>query len=165
MAGVVSGSFIMPLLADRLLKSGRRDGLVLTALACIVLTVAFYIPAFTAPTFERALAFALVATFFLAGLSQLSSLAVQLITPARLRGLFTAVLLFISNILGLGLGPSVVAAISDALPEGPATLGKALAILTAVVGPITFLLLLQARRPVADAIAHAAQEEAASRGT
>ena len=163
MAGVVSGSFIMPLLADRLLKSGRRDGLVLTALACIVLTVALYIPAFTAPSFERALAFALFATFTLAGLSQLSSLAVQLITPARLRGLFTAVLLFISNILGLGLGPSVVAAISDALPDGPATLGQALAILTAVVGPVTFLLLLQARRPVADAIARAAAEEAAAR--
>ena len=158
--GVVSGSFIMPVLADRLLKAGRRDGLILTALACTALTAVFYIPAFTAPSFERALFFALFATFALSGLSQLAGLAVQLITPARLRGLFTAVLLFMTNILGLGLGPSVVAAISDALTPGPTSLGRALAILTAVVAPLAFLLLLQARRPVADAIAHASAAEA-----
>ncbi len=162
MLGAVSGSFVMPVLADRLLKSGRRDGLVLTALGCIVLTAALYIPAFTAPSFTQALWFAGFATFVLGGLGQLANLAVQLITPARLRGLFTAVFLFVLNILGLGLGPSVVAMISDAWFEGPASLGRALAVLTAVVAPVSFVLLLQARRPAADALDRAAAAETAA---
>lgn len=149
MLGAVSGSFVMPLVADRLVKLGRLDGIVLTAMACIALTAPLYIAAFTAGSFTTSVVFGGCATFVLAGASQMPGLAIQLITPGRLKGLFTAAFAFGVNIVGLGLGPSVVAALSDGLFEGPRSLGGALATLTGVAAPLVFVLLWQARGPSA----------------
>lgn len=160
MLGAVSGAFTMPLLADRLLKLGFRDGLILPGLVCIVLTAGFFIPAFTAPDFRTAVIFSGLGAFVLAALNQLPALTIQLVTPARLRGFYTASYLCLANIMGLGLGPSVVAFLSDRWFPTATGLGEALTTVAMLLSPLVFLLLLQAWRPARRSLRDATDLEA-----
>ncbi len=62
--------------------------------------------------------------------------AIQLITPNHMRAQAGAVLLFLTNLIGLGLGPSVVAALTDFVFADPASLPYSLAVVAAVFCPL-----------------------------
>src|SRR5713226_7765850 len=67
--------------------------------------------------------------------------AVQLITPAGMNGRMSAVFLFVISVFGLGLGPSVVAALTDFVYHSDAMLGRSLAVFVAVVAACAAVLL------------------------
>ncbi|MXO66184.1 spinster family MFS transporter [Altericroceibacterium endophyticum] len=77
--------------------------------------------------------------------------AVQAITPGRMRGTVTAIYIAIFNVLGYGLGPLVIALLSDNL-YGTANLGFSMATTAAVLGPVGLVLAWVALRPYGSAV-------------
>ncbi len=78
--------------------------------------------------------------FFLNSYFAVSIAALQLITPNRMRAQVSALLLFMTNLFGLALGPSAVAAFTDFVFVDDAALRYSLALLAAVVCPLSALL-------------------------
>lgn len=77
--------------------------------------------------------------------------AIQGITPGRMRGTTTAIYIAIYNVLGYGLGPLVVALLSDNF-FGEAQLGLAMATSAAVLGPLGLILAWLALKPYGIAV-------------
>lgn len=70
----------------------------------------------------------------------------QMLTPDRYRGVAASFNMMVYTLCGLGLGPPAVGAISDMLPQAPATLGTAVVIVEAVMAAILIPVALLSRR-------------------
>ncbi len=70
---------------------------------------------------------------------RIKKLLVQELLPNRMRGLGTAILLFMQNLIGLGLGPTLVALLTDYVFENEMALGHSLALCSVVVLIVAFL--------------------------
>jgi MFS family permease len=130
--GVIGGigTFFGGWLSDKLAKRDRKYYVLVTAiskLAIVPIVVTFYL------TTHIWTAFSLLAFIsFFSGFYLPSSFAMtQSLMPPEKRALASALLLFMINIIGLGLGPFLVGVISDALvsTQGDNSLRYALAIM------------------------------------
>lgn len=134
-------------LADRWWRAGRTDG----HLRVVLLSVVTMTPCFAllpmAPSGELAIALLALATFTSSLHGGVAGAALQLITPNELRGQITAVYFFIANLVGLGLGPTAVALITDFGYGDPQALGYSIATLAAVAGPLSAIVLFSGLRP------------------
>jgi MFS family permease len=79
--------------------------------------------------------------FFLNSYFALAISALQNITPNRMRAQVSALMLFMTNLLGLALGPSVVAALTDFVFASDADLAYSLSLLPLLVCPLAAALL------------------------
>lgn len=108
------GTFFGGYLADRLAVRDRRWYLWLPMVGTAMATP-FYLGVFFAPTAAGAFLFliipAVLANCFLGPVFS----STQGLVPAHMRATAAAVLLFIINIIGLGLGPQIVGLLSDLL--------------------------------------------------
>lgn len=108
-AGVITGG----LMADKLTQMGYRDGkmrvMLYGALACIPFTLAY--PFVDDPW----LAMALIApsTFLATFCTGAGPAGVQEIMPNQMRGQASAFMIFVVTIIGLGLGPTAIALVTD----------------------------------------------------
>jgi MFS family permease len=93
------------------------------------------------PGAGAALLAAVPIVFFLNAYFGLSIAAIQLVTPNRMRAQISAVMLFMTNLFGLALGPSAVAALTDFLFRNDLALGWSLALLPLLVCPLAALIL------------------------
>jgi hypothetical protein len=93
-----------------------------------------------APTATLALWAAVPIVFFLNSYFAVCIAAVQLITPNQMRAQVSALLLFMTNLFGLALGPSAVAAITDFAFADDQALKYSLAVLPVIVCPLAALL-------------------------
>ncbi|MEH6569476.1 MAG: MFS transporter [Halioglobus sp.] len=93
------------------------------------------------PTATLALWAAVPTVFFLNSYFGVCIAAVQLITPNRMRAQVSAILLFMTNLFGLALGPSLIAALTDFVFKDDAALGRSLMILPLFVCPLAAALL------------------------
>jgi MFS family permease len=108
------GTFFAGWLADKVVKRHPNALAWLPALGFFVATP-FYLVGYMAPTLWIGVPFLVVGAvthYFYLGCMYAS---VQGVAPPRMRATATAVLLFIVNILGYGLGPPVIGALSDFL--------------------------------------------------
>ncbi|MDP1632579.1 MAG: MFS transporter [Caulobacter sp.] len=108
------GTFFAGWLADKIVKRHPNALAWLPALGFFVATP-FYIVGYMSPSLWIGVPFLVVGAvthYFYLGSMYAS---VQGIAPPRMRATATAVLLFIVNILGYGLGPPVIGALSDFL--------------------------------------------------
>jgi MFS family permease len=112
--GGAAGAFLSGLLAARLRASGADRPLYLCATMSIVFTIAF---CFSFLLRQNALSLpALTLGLFLVGGSQGPVFALtQDLVPTDRRAIAIALLLFLANIIGLGLGPLAVGVLSDAI--------------------------------------------------
>jgi MFS family permease len=129
------------LLADRWWRAGRSDA----HLRVVLWSVATMTPCFAllplAPSAEVAVALLALATFTSSLHGGVAGAALQLITPNELRGQMTAVYFFIANLVGLGLGPTAVALITDFVLVDPLALGASIGLLAVISGPVSVVLL------------------------
>jgi len=108
--GVNLGGWI----ADKLYARGYKDGLMRTCLfAAIFVFVPTSIVAPLMPTPAWSIAFILPSTMAGAVITATGSAALMMTTPNQMRGQVTAVYYFVINALGLTLGPTAVALITD----------------------------------------------------
>ncbi|MBT4617286.1 MAG: MFS transporter, partial [Gammaproteobacteria bacterium] len=67
--------------------------------------------------------------------------AIQQVTPNRMRGLVSAFYLFFLNLIGIGLGPTITALITDYVFNNDQAVGFSLAIMAGCSGLLAALLL------------------------
>ncbi|MEY2756621.1 MAG: hypothetical protein RIR33_399 [Pseudomonadota bacterium] len=137
--GLIVGAF----LSARLLKSERRWEMWLPALINVIVALTYLI-VFTAPSFNVALVFVAVTTFFLGLMVGPASAAIQSTVSARMRGVAVAITMLLSALLGQGLGPWAIGVGSDmfAAARGDGSLGFVLLFTPAVlvVGGLLYFL-------------------------
>jgi MFS family permease len=103
--------------------------------------------------------------FFLFTWTGVPTALLQLLTPNRMRGQVSSMYLFLINIVGLGLGPTLVGLGNDYVFVRPTAVGQSLA-LVGVIGLVPSLLLWEfvGRRIRADAAAGILQLDTAKPG-
>lgn len=150
-AGLLAGGT----LADKWYASGRMDAYSRVILLTAALTMPFVLVlGFTANVYV-AIACLAVAIFFSAFQGGVAGGVIQLMTPNQMRGQAVALFFLCSNLLGLGLGPTVVAMVTDFVFQNDAAIGKSLALTAAVLCPLAVLIIYSGLSHVRAAIEEA----------
>jgi MFS family permease len=153
--GVVGGGALSDFAVSRGITSGRP--LVMALASLCAAPVAAITPLANSAEASLALAvpFMLLTTISLGTLPA----AQQAITPDRMRGLAAAFGVFVVNLIGLGLGPMLVAVITDRVFHDPSKLRYSLAIVLPAALLISALCGLGSLRPYRASTARAAPAE------
>jgi MFS family permease len=141
------------LLAERLAKRGVNDANLRVQLLAICLWIPSAVAMPLMPTPAMALAAFGVSLFCAMMAPGPQNAALQSVTPNRMRGQVTALFLFVFNIVGFGFGPTVIALITDYVFRNEARVGSALALATAVLGPLSAWTLARGVKPYGRLIA------------
>lgn len=136
-----SGLLLAGTVGDAWMKRGTIDAYVRT----ILLSIVCILPCSVALGFIEndilGILFIGLAIFFSAFQGGLSGGTLALMTPNRMRGQVTAVYQLFANFIGLGLGPTVVAATTDYVFGYDEAIGKSIALSAAILCPIGGLIL------------------------
>lgn len=135
--GIFGGGWVAGLLARR----GRADATFRTGLWAIALSLPFSIAGPLMPT--PLLSFLVLAPAFMLGSAYVSlgPSTIQLVTPNEMRGQVSALSLMMTNLLGGVLGPALVAYCTDHVFGDAQSVGRSLALVSAVLGPLTVAML------------------------
>lgn len=123
-AGMLAGGS----LSDYLVRSGRPHGPILAVLVSIGLQIPLFIGAMLATSTPAAITLLAASTFSICMNGGLQTATVQAIAPNPLHGRVTALYLLVANIIGLGLGPTLIALVAERVLGGPQQIGVALAL-------------------------------------
>jgi MFS family permease len=141
-AGVLSG----PVLSRYLLGRGVLDA----PLRVAVLGAGMATLSLASLPFQSSGEMALVsigcASFFVTLPLALITTVMQEVTPNNMRGVVNGMYVVTTNVLGLALGPTLVAASTDYIFQDTMAVAKSLALVAVCVGPIAVYLLNQGRR-------------------
>ncbi|MHA7816977.1 MAG: spinster family MFS transporter [Pseudohaliea sp.] len=130
--GIIVGGMV----ADRLARRGYADA----NMRAGVIAAAGLLPACVLapqmPGFGTSIAMYAVFFFFSSFPYGAAAAALQVMAPHDLRARLSAIYLLTLNLIGIGLGPLAIAAVSDHLLGGKAFLGNAMSIVSLVVVPL-----------------------------
>ncbi|HKX28485.1 MAG TPA: MFS transporter [Blastocatellia bacterium] len=130
------GAFIGSLLAERFARQGRPDA----NLRVVLIAQSLALPASVLfplmPTPGLALLVSTWSLFCQSWVAGPINAAIQITTPNQMRGQITALLLFIFNVIGFGLGPTAVAIFTDYVFHAEGQLGYSLSAAALVLGPL-----------------------------
>jgi MFS family permease len=135
------GLLLAGTLSDRLVSKGIHDAYV----KIILFSMVAMIPSAATLAFLEsdllAIVFMSLAVFFSAFQGGLAGGTLQLMTPNRMRGQVMAVYGLSSNLIGLGLGPTVIAMTTDYVFGYDEAIGKSIALCAVILCPIGALIL------------------------
>lgn len=137
-AGMVMGARLTEILQSR----GIVDAPLRVAAGAIALCAPIGIAAPLASNAYVALALFALLQFFYMMPWGIGGAIIQLVSPNRMRGLLSAFYLFCVNIVGLTLGPTLIAALTDHLYGGGAGVAFSLATAATVLAPLATGLLV-----------------------
>lgn len=132
--GIV-GAVIGGIAADRGQKSGRRGGILIGAIIAAVISI----PAALFPIMPSVITFAvMIGLLVLSGTvtGLITSVALTVLLPNELRGLSIGAFISIAGLIGFGIAPSLVTAVS-LLMGGESMLAEALAIVGVIVSIVS----------------------------
>lgn len=147
------GALLGASLAAWLKRRGYQDA---NVRLIVVVSLLWMIPGAVGPQLDSAswaFWFAAPCLFFLNSYFGVSIAAVQLITPNQLRAQASAILLFMTNLLGLGLGPVIVGFFNDVIFTSSDDLAWPLSCLALVFCPLAAVLSYAALKPYRRALA------------
>jgi MFS family permease len=142
-----AGVFFAGWLSDQLAIRGRLDAHLRVAGYGYVGCGVFGALAPLMPNATAALAMLAPAIFFSNMPYSCAGTAIQLIVPNRARAQVTAIYITFTTLVGLVVGPNVIARITDHVFHNPADLRYSLAIVIATAAPVMVVLMLAALRP------------------
>ncbi len=149
-----SGVFCGGWLIDWLAKKGYSDAPIR---AGVIGAIGMAVPAiaFTKVS-ELWMSVALLAPamFFASFPMPASTAAMQILPPNQMRAQISALFLLISNLIGLGLGTTLVALLTDRLFKNPAMVGSSISLLNAFAVALTLLLLIKGCRHFRESLKH-----------
>jgi len=149
------GSFLGGWLAERVARSGRDDANLRVTLWSSLSLIPFAILFPLMPTAELAMAM-LAANLVLASISAgPNNAALQVITPNRMRGQISALFIAVFNMVGYGVGPLVVALLTDYLFASEASLHYSIALQAAIFSPLSALVTWLGMRAYAESVREA----------
>jgi MFS family permease len=134
------GCLLSGWLADYFIARGRVDGHIIVSKIYVSGLAVCGILAPFAPWPWLSLTMIAGLGFFLFTWTGVPTALLQLMTPNRMRGQVSSIYLFLINIVGLGLGPTLVALGNDYIFARPDAVGRSLS-LVGVVGLVSSLLL------------------------
>jgi MFS family permease len=138
----IAGFVFSGWMSDRLLARGRGDAHMRPILVgAIVMTVMAVIGFGLTHNLVISL-FAYATIHFVLPFSQAMTAHVQLTTPNEFRGQVSALYLFVHNLIGQALGPSVIAAFTQFVFLDPGKVGLSIAFTFAIFGTLAIVLLL-----------------------
>jgi MFS family permease len=143
MVGILGtlGVFAGARLAEYYIAKGHVDGYLRAAMVSQLLVI---VPGALAPLMPSAwlaFAFLIPVTFLKSFPVAVGLAALQQITPNQMRARVVAIYLMVASILGVGLGPTVVALITDFVYQDEMAIGYSLATVALMIPPICALLL------------------------
>lgn len=149
LAGVTAGG----MLAGRWRKQGKVDAEIRTGITGVLMTLPFGIAAPLMP--DPALSFVFFAglTFFASFPWGAATAALQIITPNRLRAMVSAMFLFLVNLAGIGMAPTVIALITDVGFGYDQAVKYSLAIAVGLAAPLSAFLLWKCLKPYREEVA------------
>ena len=109
----IGGMLLSGFLADYLTARGKQVGSIVISLVATGVLIASGLVLAFAPSPTVALVAVAVTTFFLGMPVALAPPILQAVTPNQLRGQVTSIYLLLINLIGLGLGPFLVAFFTD----------------------------------------------------
>lgn len=146
------GAFLGSTLAEKWANAGRADANLRVVLLALTCSFPFMVAFPLMPTGMLAAGVWGVGMFFTSLLFGPQNAAIQLVTPNRMRGQITAVVLFGFNVIGFGLGPTVLAVMTDQVFQDEMQIGYAMATTTALLSPIALIVLLLGLKPYTRAV-------------
>lgn len=152
-AGVIAGARLAEWIGAR----GYRDTYFRTPIITFALTIVPAVLATLMPTAGLSLFFLVFATFLASFPVAMTIAALQVITPNEMRGQVLAIFFLIANIMGVGLGPTLVAAITDYVYHDEMMVGYSLATATVIIMPIIMLILWAGLKPYRESLTRAEQ--------
>ena len=152
-AGLLLGGW----LADGLYRRGFKDAHLRVIRLNAILLLPLFVGMALAPSAPLALGLMVVAMLVGTIHGGVAGAALQMITPNRLRARMVALYFLVANLIGLGLGPTAIALITDFAFGRPEALRYGLAIVTGVALPISALILTAGLKPFARAVEAAEQ--------
>jgi len=136
--------------SELLARRGRRDGIMLVmSFGAIGIAIGNLVLA------QGSLPAAIVGMIIMVGTNASAAIVpatLQLTTPGRLRARVTALMLFILNLMGLGLGPTIVALTTDYVFHDPKAVGSSVALVGTTCGLLAALLFRLGCRPYLKAL-------------
>lgn len=150
--GFAGGGYV----GDRLGRHGQRFALLGVAVATLAGWL-FAFPVYLAENLTLVLAFFVVPAVFSNAYLAITLSHTQSMVGLRMRGVASAIMLFILNIIGLGLGPQVTGILSDLLAPafGAESMRYALLLVIGVAAPISALSYFMASRTIESDLARA----------
>ena len=141
--GIVAGGA----LADRWRAKGRKDSYLRVGIlaAMVLIPVNIFQPLM--PNVYLAVLLIVPSAFFGAMPFGVAPAAIQAITPNRMRGQVSALYLFTVNMIGLGLGPTIIALCTDYVFMDEALLKYSLSLVGGITGVWAVVLLYSGLRP------------------
>jgi MFS family permease len=136
-AGIIVGGWW----CDRAQRLGQAGGPLRAGVISAVGSLLFGILAPVAGSLELALALYAPLLFFSTFAYGAAPAAMQLMTPAPLRAVASAIYLFFLNLVGMGLGPLVTAAVTDYVFGDDLAVGRSLALVLGVSASMATVLL------------------------
>jgi MFS family permease len=141
-AGVFCGGW----LSDRLLRRGHADA---PMRAAFIGAACMFVPAIAfaqTASLNASLAWLVAAMFFASFPLATSAAAMQSLAPNQMRAQISAMLLLVSNLIGLGLGTTAVALITDKVFGSPLAVGQSMTIIDAIATALAVVLLFRGCR-------------------
>jgi MFS family permease len=136
--GVLTGPHLLRWLENR----GYTDSYLRLPLITIPITLCFQLMVPFMPTGESAFAVLCISIFL--GPIPLSgqTAAMQVVTPNQMRGQIASIYLFTANMIGLAMGPTIVALFTDYLYKSDKAISFSVATTAAIIAPMVWLVLL-----------------------
>jgi MFS family permease len=147
-AGVIFGGWY----ADKLTKAGRTDGRLRVALIGMFMALIGFVIPFL-PRAEWALLAISVPAFGTSAPFGATTAAIQEIMPNQVRALASSIFLFILNLIGIGLGPTLVAIFTDYLFKDESMIRYSISLLYFIGGGLALLFACFALKPYREAVA------------
>jgi MFS family permease len=149
----IAGLIIAGAIADKLFAKGRKD--IHITLVMVLGAAKAVIVAFAMTTELNLMTTAVLLSFatLFSGVVGVSPALLQLVTPNEFRGQVSATYLFITTLVGMGLGPLIAGALTTFVFEDPAKVGWAIAASFVVLIPFSILAFWAAMRGARQAAA------------
>jgi MFS family permease len=151
----VPGVYIGGWMSDRSLTRGHVDAPVRIAIWVMLALVPLIFITPLLPDARRVLASLAVVSLLFGMLNGLPGTSLQAVVPNQLRGQIVAAYFLIGTMMSLGIGPTLVAFVSDTLLGGPGKIGVALAVVGAIATLASALMLQASRAGYRDAVGSA----------
>lgn len=153
--GIIFGGY----LSDRLTMKGYADAKMRVGMLGALMHIPFGILFPLMPSLPLALLFIALAVFTAAMPFGVAAAAIQQMMPPRMRAQGSAIYLFVINLIGLGVGPSAVAWVTDYYYQDPNQVGMSLLWISAIFGLVATALLYKGMRHFSHSLEHLTEYE------
>lgn len=154
----LAGGLLLPYIARRMVAGRRFDSTLTIALAVCCISSPLLIASLLAPTSAMALAIAAIPFTLQFGLGILLAATAPLLAPPQIRAQLVAIFFLFLSLIGLGIGPTLVAWLAQNLEALGGSVPAALALIVLTFAPLQIAAILRTRSAFAQTYEAASSE-------